>query len=128
MVPGKFAGTDLAKANLEVTACISWFWADKFGEEAWESAVAGADLIPLGAEPISKLPRPAEAGWKIPALARCWAGTPYSLAPWPVFALQTGPVVILRHISGHDPRKNLFEAGKILRKTITARITERLQG
>ncbi len=128
LIPGKFAGTDLAKANLEVTACISRLWGDNFGDHPWEPAIAAAELLPLGAEPLAKLPRHAEAGWHVHSLSKCFNGTPYVLDPWHVHALQAGPVIITRLINAYGPSKSLAEAGKILRKTITARVTERLQG
>jgi hypothetical protein len=89
----KFAGSELQKSVIKLTACIGWDWGSTIHDNPWEAPVAADELVALGANPVAP-PEPAEAAWHVHTL--CKSATPYVLMPWPVLAVQRGPVCVIQ--------------------------------
>lgn len=121
-----FAGTDLKKSVLKLSACIGWDWASAFSDNPWEAAVAAAHLVHLGAKPIAP-PEPAEAAWEIRALTK-ESTAPYALKPFPVIALQLGPVCIISPLPHWSLAKARQIAAEKLSNAVRLHVTARLLG
>lgn len=122
---GCFAGSDLKKAVLKITACIGWDWGSTFRDNPWEEPVAADNLVPLGAKPVAP-PEPAEAAWHVYTL--CKSDTPYVLTPYPVLALQRGPVCVIQAFADRPMAKTRKIAAEKLTGAVRLFTLSRLLG